>query len=251
MNILLFGGTSEGRILSAFLFDKGIDTLVSVATSYGAELIEQSEHVRVRIGPLDEAEMESLFPDFDLIIDATHPYALEVSENIRRAAGNTGVRSIRLLREKGEREERQNLSFDAVFDSIGEAAGYLKNTEGRIFISTGAKELKEYTVIPDYTERLVVRVLPIQASRDIIKELSLRHVIYGKGPFGYEENIKHFKDSASRYLVTKDSGEAGGFKEKTDAAAFLGMRTVLIRRKKETRGFSLEEIKEVIKNGYR
>ena len=251
MNILLFGGTSEGRILSAFLKDKGIDTLVSVTTSYGEELIEQSADLKVRTGALDEREMEELFPGFDLIIDATHPYALEVSENIRRASKNSGVRSIRLLRDKGEEEEVGSGVFEAVFDSIGEAAEYLKNSEGRIFISTGAKELKEYRVIPDYTERLVARVLPVQASRDIIKDLAIRHVIYAKGPFSYEENLKHFKDSAARYLVTKDSGRAGGFKEKTDAAASLGMSIVLIRRKTETEGFSLEEIKEVIANEYR
>ncbi len=245
MRILLFGGTSEGRILSEYLEDRGIDTLVSVATEYGEEFIKKGQHISVRTGRLGEKEMETLFPGFDLIIDATHPYALEVSGNIRTAAGLTGSSYLRLIR-SGTSAEGSGYPFEAVFDSVREAAQYLKDKEGGIFVSTGAKELEEYTVIPGYKERLVVRVLPVSASEEKCFCLGIKHVIFSKGPFSLEENLKHFHGHDLTYLVTKDGGKMGGLKEKLDAAEKKGIKVVLVRRRKETEGLSLSEIKERI-----
>ncbi len=248
MKILLFGGTSEGRFLAGFLNEKNIDTVVSVATEYGKELAGAGKHISVRTGRLSERDMEELFPGFDLIIDATHPYAYDVTGNIREAAGKTGVRCLRLLREEAlpETGSADGPDFEAVFDSIREAALYLKEKNGNIFISTGAKELKEYSVIPDYRKRLVVRILPFKDSEDICRALGISHVISGKGPFSENENLEHFGKYDARYLVTKDGGINGGLREKLAAAERLGMKVILIRRKKEKEGFSLEEIKKTL-----
>ena len=245
MRVLLFGGTSEGRILSEFLKEYGVETLVSVATDYGKELLTPGEHISVRTGRLDADGILELITGFDTVIDATHPYAVQATENIRAASSKKGIRYLRLVRESGVSADMELSSFEAVFDSIEEAAGYLKGTEGRIFVSTGAKELEKYRVIPDYEKRLVVRVLPAVESREICRKLKLSNVIYGKGPFSYEENLRVFKEQDISYLVTKDSGRAGGFKEKLDAAEALGIRTVLIRRQREE-GYTLRETEEKI-----
>jgi len=245
MRVLLFGGTSEGRLLAAFLSENAVDTLVSVATAYGKELLIEDEHISVRTGRLDEEGMRELIPSFDLVVDATHPYAVLASENIKAASLKEGVRYLRLIRESGVSPETGEDSFEAVFDSVGEAAEFLKRTEGQIFVSTGAKELHKYCVIPDYEKRLVVRVLPVVESREICRKLKLSRVIYAKGPFSYEENLKAFRENHISWLVTKDGGRAGGFKEKLDAAEALGIRTVLIRRQSEE-GYTLREIGEKI-----
>ncbi len=248
MKILLFGGTSEGRLLAGFLNEKKIDTVVSVATEYGKELAGEDEHISVRTGRLSARDMEEIFPGFDLIIDATHPYAYDVTENIREAAGKTGVRCLRLIREEAVpgTDGSENNGFEAVFDSVREAAFFLKDKKGNIFISTGAKELNEYTVIPNYGERLVVRILPFKDSLDICKALGIRHVICGKGPFSGNENLEHFGRYDVKYLVTKDGGIKGGLREKLAAAEELGIKVILIRRKKEKEGFSLEDIMRII-----
>ena len=104
MNILVFSGTSDGRRLSTELADRGAKVTVCVATAYGGE--EQGEHdgVRVLTGRKDADGMAALLPEFSLCIDATHPYALEVSENIRAACARTGVPYRRLLRAACETE---------------------------------------------------------------------------------------------------------------------------------------------------
>ena len=101
-------------------------------------------------------------------------------------------------------------------------------------------------MIPVYNERLVVRVLTVSASEERCREFGIKNVITGKGPFSYEENLKHFGACDVTYLVTKDGGKMGGFKEKLDAAEKMGIKVLLVRRQKETDGLSLDEIKERI-----
>ena len=86
--ILLFGGTTEGRELSEFLVNNRIPSVVCAATAYGGSLSASSEEVRVLTERLDAAEMEALMKTEqpELVIDATHPYAAEVTENIQQAA---------------------------------------------------------------------------------------------------------------------------------------------------------------------
>ena len=98
MNILIFSGTADGRRLSRHLADRGADVTVCVATEYGSE--EQGEYAGIRVlaGRLDAEGMKALLPGFALCIDATHPYALRVSENLRAACACAGVPYRRLLR---------------------------------------------------------------------------------------------------------------------------------------------------------
>ena len=86
--VLIFAGTTEGRELVNYCRKEGIMAEVVVATDYGKELIEESGGIRVSAGRLDEAHMVQKMQEnaFDLVLDATHPYAREASDNIRPAA---------------------------------------------------------------------------------------------------------------------------------------------------------------------
>ena len=101
MNVLIFSGTADGRRLSRHLADRGADVTVCVATEYGSE--EQGEYAGIRVlaGRLDAEGMKALLPGFALCIDATHPYALRVSENLRAACGAVPAASARRLRRRG------------------------------------------------------------------------------------------------------------------------------------------------------
>ena len=85
--ILLFAGTSEGRRLSERMEQEKIPACACVATEYGETLLPEGEFVRKMAGRLTEAEMEALMrrEEFSQVVDATHPYAAVVSENIRAA----------------------------------------------------------------------------------------------------------------------------------------------------------------------
>ena len=110
-NILIFAGTTEGRQLAEYAVKEGIPCIVSAATEYGEELLEndlqlrkekhKKSELRVIQGRMDQQEMEAFFEkeQVGLVIDATHPFAVIVTENIQRACKNSGIEYLRCLRD--------------------------------------------------------------------------------------------------------------------------------------------------------
>lgn len=243
MRALVFSGTSEGKEICHFLSEKSVEATVCVATDFGREVMDELQGVSIHTGRLQLEDMISFVHGYDIVIDATHPYATAVTENIVEACSQTHTEYVRLLRE--DTFDNNGNSQVITVPDVKQAAEYLKdNSEGKIFISTGSKELHEYQVIPDYKERIIARVLPVEASIKKCEELGLKHTIYEKGPFGYEQNKAAFSEENAEWLVTKSGGKAGGFDEKLDAALELGMKVIVITRPEErTDGKSLEEVK--------
>ena len=94
--LLLFAGTTEGRLLYERLSARGIEMDISVATEYGKELVEPLGG-RIYAGRMSEEEMESAIRagGYKAVIDATHPYADIVTKNIQRACRETETLYIR------------------------------------------------------------------------------------------------------------------------------------------------------------
>ena len=102
--ICVFAGTTEGRELIEFLSgQEQVSITACVATGYGKELLSPAENLTISSRRLDEGEMEQLIKEsgFDLVIDATHPYADEATKNIVNACSAAQTEYLRLLRENG------------------------------------------------------------------------------------------------------------------------------------------------------
>ena len=98
--ILLFGGTGEARALAEWMLAERIPCTVCVATEYGETLLPAGAEAHV--GRMDRDEVAALMAqDYALVVDATHPYAVEVTENIRAAAEAAGLPRLRLVRQSG------------------------------------------------------------------------------------------------------------------------------------------------------
>lgn len=99
--ICVFAGTTEGRKLVEFLSSQPVAVTACVATEYGETLLTPSENLTVSAHRLTEKEMERMLREeaFDLVVDATHPYAAVVTENIAAACAAAGIQYLRLLRE--------------------------------------------------------------------------------------------------------------------------------------------------------
>ena len=243
---VVFAGTIEGRLLSEWLASEGVDTLVSVATEYGRQLLEPQTGLEVRQGRLSTEEMQELFEKEGrpLVLDVTHPYASVVSENIHAACEKTGCRYLRLIRPSVSVQEREADRDDlVVMDSVEEAVDWLSGTTGRILTTTGSKELSKFTKLPGYQERVYARVLSTPEVVRQCTELGFtgQHLICMQGPFSRELNLAMLRQIGASYLVTKESGRAGGFPEKLLAAQEAGARLVLIGRPPEQEGLSIEE----------
>lgn len=238
--ICIFGGTTEGRKLAEFLSGQPCDVTVCVATDYGQTLLPESEHVSVSARRLPVGEIVSLLTEkrFDLVIDATHPYAQSITKSIASACRETGTLRWRLLR------SASGVSSEHTYvETVSDAAAFLAGTEGNILLTTGSKELAKFSQLPGFSERVWARVLPMQASLDACAQAGLpaSHIFAMQGPFSEAMNTAMLRSIGAQYLVTKDGGAPGGFEEKEAAAKNAGARLVVIGRPPEEEGLSLSK----------
>ncbi len=242
-DVIIFGGTTEGRRLAEFCGEHKIQTVVCVVSEYGEMLVPESPSVRVIRKALEKDEMEALFvaEKPSLVLDATHPYARVVTENVTQVCQKMGIVWYRVLR-KSELETKNADSIVTV-DSVDQAVEWLKSHEGTVLVTTGSKELAKYTAIPDYKERIFARILP--DSQALLNSETLgfprNHMIAMQGPFSLEMNIATMRMTGANYLVTKESGHAGGFLDKIHAAEVVGAIALVIGRPLKETGVSLEE----------
>ena len=261
MKAVIFGGTTEGRELSLTLAAEGAEVVVSVASEYGAEEQGCADGVTVVEGLKDAGGIRQMIRGADVVVDATHPYAVLVTENIRQAAEEEGVELLRLVRGK-----------DAAADFASEVAGEpcapalriaadagdaariardIAGTEGRVLLTTGSKDLGIYAAAID-PERLYARVLPLIQSIQMCEEAGIPHrnIIAVQGPFSQALNEAVIRDYGISVMVTKESGRAGGFAEKIRACEECGIPAVVIARPEED-GLSYEEVLEVCRERLR
>ena len=120
MKVLLFSGTEEGRSLAQWMTENKVDVLVKVATDYGAA-VNQSD-VNVSVGSCGGVEGISKLIEkegFDIVIDATHPYASNITKHVSEACGRTGAEYIRVVRDDS------SYSGVKIVDSVKAAIEYL------------------------------------------------------------------------------------------------------------------------------
>ena len=235
--ICIFAGTTEGRKLASLLKDAA-DVTVCVATEYGQVLLDGIDGIAVHSGRMDADEMADFFNKnhFDRIIDATHPYAQIVTDNIASAASETGIPFMRILREK------EGHTTGAVYVSSAlEAKEYLSSQDGNILITTGAKELPDFIGLD--MSRVWARVLPVSSSLEACEKVGIpvAHIIAAQGPFTEEVNLAQLKMIDARYIVTKASGKSGGFEEKIKAAADCNAVPIIIGQPPQIKGLTLDE----------
>ena len=99
MKLLLFGGTSEGRVLAQWLLEHRLPFLLSVATDYGAAVLPPE--IPVHTGRLDQSAMAALMREggFTHVVDATHPYASAVTAAVAAASRTADLPLVRLVRD--------------------------------------------------------------------------------------------------------------------------------------------------------
>lgn len=234
--VIVFAGTNEGRRICEFLADNKISVTACVATEYGSLVMPNSDYIKVLEGRLSKAEIEELLKAFDLVIDATHPYAKIVSENIKLAIEKMKKEYIRIIRPQVNYE-----NVIKVTDII-EACEYLNNTKGNVLITTGSKELEPYKSVKGYQERLFFRFLPTVDALNECKRLEIKpsNIICMQGPFGVNINKAMLEQVDAKYMVTKETGQSGGFLEKLEASKQLGVKVILIGKPLKEEGLDID-----------
>ncbi|MDD6402299.1 MAG: precorrin-6A reductase [Lachnospiraceae bacterium] len=240
--VLIYSGTTEGKKLANLLAKQKINTIVCVATEYGEMVMEESDYIRVNTGRLSKSEMAELVCKETpiAVIDATHPFAKAVSEEIKDSIKNIDIPYYRLSRDTSY-DDNSNL---LVFDSIEECVSQLKNTSGNILLTTGSKDLEKFCTYESIKDRLFVRVIPSIDSISLCEKSGIfgKQIIAMQGPFSVELNMATIRQYNIKYLVTKESGKTGGVDEKIEAANKLGIKTFMIANKEGVKGISFSKV---------
>ena len=244
----LVAGTTEGRKLATALAAfPDMEIYVSVATAYGAALLPQLPQVKILQQRMDAGAMRKFLQEQkpELVLDATHPYATVVTQTLQQACQQEQVEYQRIVRPQGQ------YAHCIMVDSFAEAVEVLSQTTGTIFLTTGSKNLPDFTHLPDFSKRVVVRILPMPESLEKALDLGYERsrIICMQGPFSEAVNTAMFAQFETRYVVTKDSGATGGFPEKEAAARKTGAKLVVIARSPE-QGSSYQEVLQKLQARY-
>ncbi|MFA9422582.1 MAG: precorrin-6A reductase [Sedimentibacter sp.] len=239
LRICIFGGTTEGRLISKFLSKQDVMIDLFIATEYGQQFVNSLENVNVYQNRLNEKQMVQMFLDkkYNFVVDATHPFAKIVTENIVKATSDCGIKYLRIIR-----ESYKNINCK-YFDSMEDCALYLHDKEGNILLTTGSKDLDKFVNLNNRKERVYVRILPMESSLRKAIDLGFlnKNIICMQGPFSEELNIALINAVGAKYLVTKESSSSGGFIEKVNSCMKTKAECLVIKRPDED-GLTLEEI---------
>ena len=231
--IFLIAGTQDGRELAQLLLERGFYVTASVVSDYGRKLLQTCAGLKVNDKPLDADELEKILREgnFDAVVDASHPYAQNVSANAIRAAQAANIFYVRYERAHVE------VTGENVFRVDGYEAAAVKASElgKNIFVTTGSRNLKTFVTSPALKDcNLTVRVLP---TAEVLAQcealgLSPKQIVAIQGAFSTQLNVEIFRHAKAQVLVTKNSGQVGGADTKLAAAAILNLPVVMIDRPK-------------------
>lgn len=258
--VLIYAGTTEGRELAQELARERIYCDISVATEYGRQIMDEkiSTYICILQGRMTAEQMRLKCENeqYLAVVDATHPFATEVSVNIRESLKGLDIPYFRLGREKipGEEGERQageqNYMARKYFQNTAACVEALKKTEGTIFLTTGSKELSAFCRVETIRKRLVVRVLPgMESLQECVRNgLEGRQIIAMQGPFSKEMNLAMIRQYQASVLVTKESGKTGGEDTKLAAAGEAQIPSYIILRPDEkTPVMDMDEVLEQLR----
>ena len=228
--ILLLGGTCETDSIARALVLRGIAVLVSTATDYPLTLTAHPL-IRRRVGALNDETLRRLIAThrIDAVVNAAHPYAEVVGGLAQKVSEALVIPYFRFLRPPLSIGQTDVLHADG----HRAAAEIARSFEKPILLTVGSKNAFVYveavrgTGIPVY-----IRVLDRKESIDacLAAGVSAEAIVAAKGPFSVDDNLSLIRRFLIGVLVTKDSGEAGGLKEKLEAARRSGVRSILVDR---------------------
>ena len=213
MKIAVIAGTSEATELIAAL--PAEDTVTAfAATAYGKEILA-GQHCTVHVGRLDKEGFRQAFRGMHAVVDASHPFAQEVTKTVR---------------------QKMTYAYDKLVpvDSKEAAAAYLAGISGNILLTTGGNTLSFYAEnVPEFAVRGWARILDTPDSRRLTEPFQA-HCIYAKPPFSQADTEKLLREHQIAVLVSKDSGKRGGVAEKIAAAKTMQIPVVLIAAPEES-----------------
>lgn len=234
--IWVVAGTRDARSLIEQLRTENIALIASVVSDYGEQILRDQFDAGIitHKGALDITSMRAFVRQHEIqaIIDATHPYARFVSENLMTLSYDKNIPYLRYERPKSRLPEHEALFMAA--DWLHCLEILMEASRGEtVFLATGSRLLSQ--AVPNLLQKGLkpfVRILPdpVQISYCLDLGLTPGQIIAMQGPFSYELNRAMLAQTRSDWLITKESGSIGGAGEKIQAALDLGLKVIVLDR---------------------
>ncbi len=235
--ILILGGTTEASRLARLLADAGMEAVFSYAGRTEAPV---AQPLPTRIGGFGGPEGLARYlrsEHISHVVDATHPFAAQMSRNALAACAEAGVPLVVL--ERAPWQAGAGDRWTHVPDMAGAVAA-LPEQPARVFLAIGKLHLAEFAVRPQhhYLLRLVdpPGALPLPDA----------HAVIARGPFDLAGDLALLRDHRISHIVAKNAGGMGA-RAKLDAARQLGLPVILIDRPALPKRLILSEPEAVLR----
>lgn len=242
--IALFLGTSEGKRILTLMNKYTDDLYVSTATEYGGELLKEYRYRFLNTRPLDKTSLEDIFKEnsIEAILDASHPYAVEISQNLASVAKKLKIEYIRYERPSvlNKYKDNDKVIFIEDYADLKKWSKLLEGSQGSILNTTGSRNIEKIMAIK-LNNRIIHRVLPTVSSIEkcVSSGVKVEDIIAIKGPSSMELNECIIKEYNASAIILKDSGTEGGTEEKIQAALKTGVYAFVIKRKMNCNGHNV------------
>ena len=237
----LIVGTSEGKNIISLLNEFTDNIFISTATAYGGDILKEYKYKKLNSIPLDTLGLKKMLLEqgVSVLVDASHPYAVEITKNCKRVCEDLQIKCLRYERPSIIDKYLNCDKFVSVssYEDLEEKLNGIKELSGRenvILNTTGSRNIDKL-MSSTITNRIVHRVLP---SREVIKYcfdlgVKVEDIIAIKGPITFELNLGFIRQYNAKGIILKDSGRQGGTEEKIKAALQEKIYIFVLERKKE------------------
>jgi precorrin-6A/cobalt-precorrin-6A reductase len=238
MRVLLLGGTMEASNLASLL--AGQSDISAVLSFAGRTKSPRAVAIPTRTGGFGGVEGLTAYlkaEQVDVLIDATHPFAEQISRHAAIAASRANIPLVRLSR-PAWRPEASDRWTDVA--DMAAAAAALGRDPKRVFLTVGRLQIETFAAAPQhfYLVRAIEPLVPAPSLR-------YHHVILGRGPFAVEAEEKLLREESIEMIVSKNSGAATTF-AKLLAARNLGLPVVMVARPQQAPGSVMHDPAEVM-----
>lgn len=250
--IFVLGGTTEANHLLNKIVELNQPITVSTAYKFAENFVPDHPLIQHINGKLSLEDLHKLIKSngTKVVIDATHPYAVEISDKAKKACNKAGVKYICLSRPPSDPYDEASELYRV--SSYGEAADLCCSLGKVIFLAIGSKNAHLFRRHSRCDRRkFYIRILPDTESieRCIAAGFAEDEIVTGVGPFSFEENRDTWSRLGVDVVVTKESGAYGGFPEKIRAASDLGIKVVVVDRpiNKESVIENIDEVVDIVR----
>jgi precorrin-6A/cobalt-precorrin-6A reductase len=222
MRLLILGGTTEASALSRQIANRrDLDAVLSFA---GRTRNPAPPAIPFRVGGFGGVaglKAYLLEHETDAVIDATHPFAAQISRNAFTACRDLGLPVVGLTRPAWRKQDDDHWTHVA---NMAEAVRSLGDGPRNVFLTVGGVQLAEFARAPQH--HYLVRTIDPPAA---LSALPSHRLILARGPFSLVEEIALMRNEGIDTLVTKNSGGAAT-EAKIEATRVLGIAVIIVER---------------------